>query len=98
MVYAQKGNKVCQIDETNIQRYLDNGYSISDSKGTVLYSAVPNDIATLKNAYIAKLSEIASLKSKIAELESNIALLTEQKTSQDEAPKKRSRKADLDKE
>lgn len=104
MVYAEKGNRVQQINEADIQRYSDMGYAITDGKGTVLKAVIPDNIAELKVAYKRHTEEIEALKAKVAELE---AKLQAKKTRVDKVddttdnpevedkPKRRSVKADI---
>ena len=78
MVFAEKGNRVRRIDESEIQRYAEQGYEITDGKGTVLRETVPTDVPNLKLAYIEHTKEIAELKAQIAALTAeNKALKTE---------------------
>lgn len=68
MIYAEQGNRVKQISEADIQRYVEQGYRIIDEKGTVLQETVPTNSAELRLAYINHKKEIESLKEQIATL------------------------------
>ena len=68
MIYAQKGNKLRQIAEADIDTYVVQGFKIVDEKGAVLKETVPMDIPTLRNAYAQHTAEIRALKAKVAEL------------------------------
>ena len=61
MIYAQKGNKLRQIAEADIQTYVEQGYKIVDGQGTVLKETVPTDLATLRSAYVKHKDEIKAL-------------------------------------
>lgn len=75
MVYAERGNSVYQIADTDIQRYLDLGYDITDGKGTVLKRAVPSDINVLKSAFITNGKRIEELENKIRQLNALVSNL-----------------------
>ena len=75
MMYAEKGNKVIQVSEQEMQRYIAQGFTITDDKGTVLKDAVPTDPSSLKQAYNKHIAEIANLKKTIAELETKVKTL-----------------------
>ena len=85
MIYADKGNKVVQISENEIQRYASQGFVIKDEKGAVLKNAVPNDISSFKQAYDKQLTEIESLQNENnklkAEIDSLKKALSESKTT-----------------
>ena len=65
MICAEKGNRVRQIEESEIQKYVEQGYTITDGKGTVIKETVPTDLNSLKLAYVQHINEIAVLKGKI---------------------------------
>ena len=69
MIYAEQGNRIKVIQETEIQRYVEKGYTITDGRGTVIRETVPTDMATLRLAYVDHQKEIKELKERIAELE-----------------------------
>ena len=76
MLYAEKGNKVKEIDESMIESCVEQGYKIVNEVGTVIKDSVPTDTASLKLAYRkheetikALEAENKALKAKIAELE-----------------------------
>ena len=80
MIYAEQGNRVKVIQETEIQRYVEKGYTITDGRGTVIKETVPTDMATLRLAYVDHQREIKALNARIAELESALAEAQSKKT------------------
>ena len=72
MIYAERGNKVRQISENDIPKYVEQGYKIVDEKGTVLRDTVPTDVATLKLAYKQHTQQIAALKAENAKLKAQL--------------------------
>ena len=87
-MYAEKGNKVIEVGESDVQRYLSQGFTITDGKGTVLQEAVPTDTQSLWQAYHKHIAEIASLKKTVAELQGKIETLeTLEKAKKVEIPK-----------
>ena len=75
MLYAEQGNRVRQIQESEIQRYVEQGYTITDGRGTVIKETVPTDMASLRTAYVEHTDEIKKLKAQIATLETELALV-----------------------
>ena len=76
--YARKANKVLKISEEAIEKYLGQGYTITDQQGSVLKKGTPLDSATLTAEYKKQLAEIDNLKATIASVTSaNKALITE---------------------
>lgn len=99
MLLAQKGNRVCQINDNDIQKYFDDGFTIMNLDGTVLKEAVPNDIPTLKAKLSSALHEVDVLKENIKVLqdkinELNLKLVTSEQDKLDANPKRRTRKND----
>lgn len=78
MVYAERGNRVKQISEQDIQKYVEQGYVITDGMGTVIKETVPTDIASLKLEYNKHIAEIETLKKAIAIRDEEIAKLQKQ--------------------
>lgn len=68
MVYAERGNRVKQISEADIQKYVEQGYKITNAQGAVIQDTVPLDVPTLRLAYRQHISEIRTLKAKVEEL------------------------------
>ena len=86
MIFAERGNRVTQINESDIPHYVEQGYRIVDSMGTVLQDTVPNDLPNLKLAYKQHVEEIDKLKAKIKALESELEV-AKQKTVKADKPK-----------
>ena len=70
MIYAEKGNRVRQINESEIQQYVEQGYKITNGRGTVLKETVPTDVMSLRLAYQKHTAEIEDLKKQLAQLTS----------------------------
>lgn len=71
-IFAQKGNKVRQIEESQIAYYVEQGFKIVDEKGAVLKETVPTDINELRLAYREHIQTIELLKNRIALLEKEL--------------------------
>ena len=104
MIYAQRGNRITQIKEEDIQRYVNEGYAIKDENGSVIVDTAPTDIKELQKAYRDHIKEIKvlmdaneALKKEIAELKAK-PKAEPKAESKDEAeevkPKSRAKKAD----
>lgn len=65
MVYAERGNRVLEIPEELIQRYVDQGYKIVTKSGVVLQDTIPSDLPTLTLEYKKRLEEVKSLKAQL---------------------------------
>ncbi len=72
MLFAEKGNRVKRIEESEIQRYVEQGYEITDGMGTVIRETVPTDLPSLKLAYLQHKETINQLTQKVAELEAEL--------------------------
>ena len=82
--YARKANKLLKINEDAVDRYLGQGYTITDLKGNVIKKGTPNDINQLNAEYKKQEVEIKSLK------EENAKLLAEVKSLKEELVKVKS--------
>lgn len=71
-IFAQKGNKVRQIEESQVAYYVEQGYKIVDERGAVLKETVPTDINELRLAYREHIQTIENLKSQIASLQQEL--------------------------
>ena len=67
MFYAEKGNRVIEIDENSFQRYAEQGYKIVDERGAVVIDTVPTDLPTLALAYKKCLNENKSLHAQLSD-------------------------------
>ena len=78
MIYAEKGNRVHRIEEQDIQKYVSQGYKITDGKCTVLKETVPTDVPTLRLEYTRHKAAIESLTAQVNALTAeNVALKAE---------------------
>ena len=93
--YAKRANKVLRINDDAVERYLNQGYTITDMQGKVIRKGTPRDNIQLTAEYQKQSVEIETLKAKISSL--NEAL---DKAKADNASLKsevKSLKAELDK-
>lgn len=68
MPRIQRGNVVLHVKEYEVSRYLTLGYNLTDEDGNVIKSALPNNLATLQQAYLDQQAKIAELEATIAQL------------------------------
>ena len=66
--YAKRGNKILRIGEDNIERYLGQGYNITDANGNIVKKGTPRDANLLSAEYKAQAEENERLKAEIARL------------------------------
>lgn len=69
MLYAEKGNKVKEIDESMIDSCVEQGYKIVDERGNLIKDTIPTDLPTLKLAYTKHEKTIKELRATIESLE-----------------------------
>ena len=74
MLYAEKGNKVKTIDESQIDACVAQGYTIINEHGAVIKETIPTGLAELRLAYTKNTEEIAQLKATINRLEAELAV------------------------
>lgn len=72
MAIVEKANVVLEIKDSEVERYLDLGYNVTDGKGNVLQACIPTDVGTLQKLYLEQLDTIESLKKQKADLEAKL--------------------------
>ena len=80
-VWVRRGNKMLQITDDAVQRYLTEGYDVVDERGAVIQKAVPRDATTLTLEYHRLTAENDKLKEAINVLNTKIAELTAENNS-----------------
>jgi len=93
--YARRGNKLLKISEDYIDRYLGQGYSITDMNGNLIKKGVPHDTNALTAEVKKQDVEIASLKSELEAKDATIGKLNDEVASL--KGKLKDAKAELDK-
>lgn len=84
IIYAQRGNRVKRIAESDIAKYAEQGYTVKDDKGNVLKETIPTDLATLRTEYAKHIETIKKLTAQVAELEAKVNALTDNKVQSSE--------------
>lgn len=69
MVKIQRANTVLDIEDEDVERYVNLGYNVIDNKGNILREAIPNDVNVLQMAYIENRRKIEQLEKQIKELQ-----------------------------
>lgn len=69
MVKIQRANTVLDIEDEDVERYVNLGYNVIDNKGNILREAIPNDVGVLQMAYIENRRKIEQLEKQIKELQ-----------------------------
>lgn len=75
MLYAEKGNRVTDITESQIDMFVSQGYRIIDDKGKVVKETIPTSISELKLAYVNHTRTIDDLTKQINDLNEKIKAL-----------------------
>lgn len=69
MVKIQRANTVLDIEDEDVERYVNLGYNVIDNRGNILREAIPNDVGVLQMAYIENRRKIEQLEKQIKELQ-----------------------------
>lgn len=67
MAIVERGNVVLEIDDDDIQRYLDKGYSVTNGKGVILQRTKMLSVGELHQIIAEKDAEIEELKKQLQE-------------------------------
>lgn len=76
VLYAEKGNKVKEIDESQIEACVQQGYKVVDAHGRLIQDTIPTDKETLTLAYKQNAETIKSLKAENQSLKATNETLT----------------------
>ena len=68
MAIVKRANVVLRVTDAELDKYLAKGYNVIDESGNIVREADPNDVPSLKAAYVKHKEEIAELKAQISEL------------------------------
>ena len=68
ILYAEKGNKVKEIDESMIETCVQQGYRIVDANGRLIQDTIPTDKESLALAYKQNAETIKGLKAEVQSL------------------------------
>ena len=93
--YARRGNKILKVSEDYVDRYLGQGYTITDMNGNLVKKGIPHDTTALTAEVEKQNAEIASLKSELEAKDATIGKLNDEVASLKATLK--STKAELDK-
>ena len=72
MAKMQKGNVIVEVADSQVDRYLNLGYSEIDKSGRILRQSIPVEIGPLKAAY-AEHVENLKLHEQIVDLQNQLA-------------------------
>jgi len=73
MARVQRGNVVLNVAEDEVSRYLQLGYDLTSTDGTVLQAAIPHDYSTLQKLYLDHTAKISELEDTIAKLTAELS-------------------------
>lgn len=88
MIYAERGNRVKEIAEQDVQKYIEQGYTITNGVGQVIQNAIPTDMASLRLAYVQNATKIKELTDTINQLKAENVQLNESIKQMNSKPKK----------
>ncbi len=72
MARVERGNVVLTVPDSDIKRYMDMGYNVTDEKGKVIKACVPTDLGELRQAFAHQTEQIKQYEEKIKQLEEQI--------------------------
>ena len=72
LVQVERGNVVLQVPEFDVQRFIDQGYNLTDGHGNILQASVPRDLGTLQKLYLEHTEKIRTLEDTIQKLKAQI--------------------------
>ena len=87
-LYAQKANIVTVIQEEQIDEFIAKGYRVIDGVGNIVKDTAPENLETLKAAYVSNTAEINSLKAEVARLKDELTRAQKILDSKKTEPKK----------
>lgn len=73
--FARKANKILRISEDAIDRYMAQGYNITDEQGNLVKKGTPRDVNQLSAEYKKQEEELKSLSAENAMLKAEIKSL-----------------------
>ena len=68
MAKIRRANVTLDVDDTQVEYYLNLGYNLIDDKGNILKRSMSNDVNTLQHELTEALKKISQLEKQIAEL------------------------------
>lgn len=78
MMYAKKGNRIRQVAQHEVEKYLSLGYDIVDANCNMIQATIPVDLVTLQKCYAEHIHTIEVLERENASLKAQIENLTKQ--------------------
>ena len=75
LVQVERGNVVLQVPEFDVQRFIDQGYNLTDGHGNIIHASVPRDLGTLQKLYMEHTEKLKTLEKTILELNDQIEML-----------------------
>ena len=84
MVTVKRANVVLTVEDDEVEKYFQKGYSIIDKFGNVIKASVPTEVGALQKALQDKEVEITELKKKIEKLQSENVVLSKVLTTPSE--------------
>lgn len=82
MARIQRYNTVLDVEDSEVEYYLNLGYSLLDNKGNVVQKAMSNDVHTLQKELTDANNTITSLKAEIDALKLQIVTLKSEKSAE----------------
>jgi len=76
MITIKRANVVLSIEEDELDKYFEKGYSVIDQFGNVVKASVPTEVGALQRALQDEMAKVAALEKQIKKLKAdNEALL-----------------------
>lgn len=68
MARVERGNVVLNVEDDEVQHYLNLGYNLTDNHGNVIRRSIPTSLGELQAEYIRNTARIAELEDTVAKL------------------------------
>ena len=94
MAKMQKGNVIVEVADSQVDRYLNLGYSEIDKSGRILRQSIPVEIGPLKAAYAEHVAKIKELEAENLKLHEQIVDLQNQLAGSTQKAGRRNRSAE----
>lgn len=79
MITIRRANVILDVEDSELERYLAEGFCLSDQYGHMIQPDVPNNLQFLQQAYKENLAKIAEQADEIQALKEQLAKKTRKK-------------------
>lgn len=92
MAYIQRANVILQVEDYEVDYYLNLGYNEITKDGKIIRETIPTDLSILQKHYVDSKNKIAELEAEIAKLKAKKADSKPAEASEEAEAKPRGRR------